>query len=186
MNASALLLMGLSLGLSNFAAAIGIGLTGVDARTRIRTGLAFGFFEALMPVLGLVMGHGLAGSVGALGRGIGAILLVLTGVYALWQGHLAGGQGWRSVGEQRPGAAPLLLSAFALSIDNLVVGFALSFLRIPVVLAAAVIATISVLMSLIGLELGNRLGEPVERWSEQIGGVVLILVGLGLGSGKLN
>ena len=35
-------------------------------------------------------------------------------------------------------------------------------------------------MSLVGLELGNRLGHRVERWSEEIGGGVLILVGIAL------
>jgi putative Mn2+ efflux pump MntP len=71
-----------------------------------------------------------------------------------------------------------MLTAFALSIDNLVVGFALSLYRAPIVLSAIVIATVSVLMSLVGLELGNRLGQRVERWSEEIGGGVLILVGI--------
>jgi len=33
-----LLLVSFSLGLSNFAAAIGIGLSGVDAQTRLKTG----------------------------------------------------------------------------------------------------------------------------------------------------
>jgi len=52
-----LILVSLSLGLSKFAAAIGIGLSGVDARTRIKTGLAYGFFEAMMPILGLLLGQ---------------------------------------------------------------------------------------------------------------------------------
>src|SRR5580704_4374709 len=48
----ALVLVALSLGLSNFAAAIGIGVVGTDARTRVRVGVVFGIFEAGMPVLG--------------------------------------------------------------------------------------------------------------------------------------
>jgi manganese efflux pump family protein len=56
----ALLLVAVSLGLSSFAAAVGIGVSGVDTRTRLRVGLAFGLFEAAMPLLGLVLGHGLA------------------------------------------------------------------------------------------------------------------------------
>jgi hypothetical protein len=45
----ALLLVALSLGLSNFAAAISVSVTSVDARTRLRVGLTFGIFEAGMP-----------------------------------------------------------------------------------------------------------------------------------------
>jgi putative Mn2+ efflux pump MntP len=80
-----LLFVSISLGLSNFAAAIGIGLSGVDAQTRLKTGLIFGFFEALMPILGLLLGQGLAGLFGDIGHYGGAGLLILTGVYTLWQ-----------------------------------------------------------------------------------------------------
>ena len=52
----ALLLVAMSLGLSNFAAAVGIGVTGTGARTRLRVGLIFGFFETAMPVLGPAAG----------------------------------------------------------------------------------------------------------------------------------
>jgi putative Mn2+ efflux pump MntP len=81
----ALLLVAVSLGLSNFAAAIAIGVTGVDARTRLRVGLAFGLFEAGMPLLGLLVGHGLAGTFGHAARWIGAALLIATGLYGFIQ-----------------------------------------------------------------------------------------------------
>ena len=81
----ALLLVALSLGLSNFAAAIGIGVTGVDAGTRLRVGLIFGIFEAGMPILGLLLGHSLAHALGSAAHWIGAALLIATGGYAVLQ-----------------------------------------------------------------------------------------------------
>ncbi len=187
-----LLLASLSVGLSNFAAAIGIGLSGVDARTRLRVGLAFGLFESLMPVIGIVLGHGLSGSVGHTGRYAGGALLVATGAYGIIQGRR----------QPRPVADPavetddgpalglrtsrLLVTAFALSIDNLVVGFALGVYPVPAILAGAVIAAVSVTLSLIGLELGSRLGRNVEQWAEEVGGAVLMLVGVALGFGLIS
>ena len=53
----ALLLVAVSVGLSNFAAAIGIGTGGVDNRIRLRVALVFGLFEAGMPILGLFLGQ---------------------------------------------------------------------------------------------------------------------------------
>ena len=44
----------------------------------------------------------------------------------------------------------MLLTGFAISLDNLVVGFALSLYHVPILLAAGLIALISVAMSLIG------------------------------------
>jgi hypothetical protein len=46
----ALVLVAVSVGLSNFAAAISIGVSGIDARTRLRVGVIFGLFETSMPM----------------------------------------------------------------------------------------------------------------------------------------
>ena len=64
---AALLLLAVALGLDNLAAAVGfgVGTTGrISGATRLRIAVVFGLFEAGMPVLGLVRGHGLAGSLG--------------------------------------------------------------------------------------------------------------------------
>lgn len=171
-----LILVSLSLGLSNFAAAIGIGLSGTDRRRRLETALAFGLFEAAMPLIGLFIGQRVAGSIGGVGKYVGAGLLILMGAYNLWRTKS------QDVEKELPGRSlkRLLLASFALSIDNLVVGFALSLYQTPILISALVIAFASVLMSLVGLELGNRLGARVEHWSEELGAAVLILVGLAL------
>ena len=57
----ALLLVALSLGLSNFAASVGIGVAGVDSRARLRVAAIFGIFETGMPVLGLLLGRSPSG-----------------------------------------------------------------------------------------------------------------------------
>ena len=176
-----LVFVSISVGLSNFAGSIGIGLSGIDARTRVRVGIAFGFFEGLMPVIGLLIGQALAGSLGHWGRYLGAGLLVLTGGYTIWQAR-------QTEKEERAGALDsrqLLVLAAALSIDNLVVGFALGVYHVPIVLAAVTMAVVSVGLSLLGLELGSRLGSKVGEYSEEAGGVVLILVGIAIGIGLI-
>lgn len=170
-----LILVSVSLGLSNFAAAIGIGLSGTDSKARVKTALAFGLFEATMPLVGLFIGQHLAGAIGGVGKYAGAGLLIFIGAYDIWKARKQ-----QISLERQMDFKHLTLTAFALSIDNLVVGFALSLYHAPIMLAAVVIATLSVLMSLVGLELGNRLGQRIERWSEEIGGGVLILVGVAL------
>jgi putative Mn2+ efflux pump MntP len=177
-----LLLVSFSVGLSNFAGSIGIGLSGIDGRTRLRVGLAFGLFEALMPIAGLLLGQAVAGYLGNIAKYVGSAILVLTGVYTIWQGRRVPDKGPEGPLETRR----LLVMATALSIDNLAVGFALGAYRINVVLAAATIGVISVVLSLIGLELGSRLGSRVEAWSEELGGAVLILVGVAIAVGLLG
>jgi hypothetical protein len=58
----ALLLVALSLGLSNFAASVGIGVSGIDSRARLRVGVIFGIFETGMPTLGLLLGRSRPGA----------------------------------------------------------------------------------------------------------------------------
>jgi putative Mn2+ efflux pump MntP len=173
-----LLTIGIAVGLGNFAASIGIGLTGIDARTRLRVGVCFGVFEALMPLVGLVIGRSVAGSLGDLAHVVGGAFLIGLGVYSL-----VVRRGGGDVTQARGGR--FLLTAFALSLDNLVVGFALGVYNVPLVVSALVIGTISVLMSLIGLELGQRLGRGVEERSEELSAAVLILVGVAVGAGVL-
>jgi manganese efflux pump family protein len=180
-----LLLVSLSVGLSNFAGAIGIGLSGINIRTRVRVGIAFGFFEALMPVIGLLLGEAVAGFFGHYGKYVGAVLLVLTGAYTIIQARVtAVEQKARMPRSLR--MRSLLILALALSIDNLAVGFALAIYHIDIVLAALTFGVVSIVMSLLGLELGHRVGKRVEAWSEEIGGGVLILVGVAIGVGVLG
>ena len=77
----------------------------------------------------------------------------------------------------------LVLTRAALSIDNLIVGFALGAYKVPIALAAIAIEVVSVGMSLLGLEVGDRLGTPVEMRSSEVGGIVLILVGAAIAAG---
>jgi putative Mn2+ efflux pump MntP len=79
----ALLLLAVALGLSNFAAAIGIGVSGVRGRARVRIAVVFGVFEAGMPVLGVALGQGMAASIGYAARWLGGAALIAIGVTSL-------------------------------------------------------------------------------------------------------
>ena len=183
----ALLLVALSLGLSNFAAAVGIGVSGIDARTRWRVGVIFGLFETAMPIVGLLLGRSLASSLGHAAHWIGAALLMATGLYAIVQAirrpHRYQDQDQAAPAGQRTGR--LLVTGAALSIDNLAVGFALGTFHVSLVLAAVIIGAVSVTLSLIGLELGSRIGSKTGERGELLGGLVLIGVGAAIATGLL-
>jgi putative Mn2+ efflux pump MntP len=183
----ALLLVAISLGLSNFAAAIGIGVSGIDAQTRLRVGVIFGLFETAMPILGLLLGRSLASTLGHAAHWIGAALLIATGLYALVQAVCSpnskgAGDPARPDG-QRTGR--LLLTGLALSIDNLAVGFALGTFHVNLVITAVLIGAVSIAMSLLGLELGDRLSTKIGDRGELLGGLVLIGVGIAIATGVL-
>jgi manganese efflux pump family protein len=228
----ALLLAAVAVGLSNLAAAIGIGVTGVNARIRLEVGLVFGVFEAGMPVVGLLIGQRFATDLDEAVRWPGAVLLMLVGALGLVRsiresrGNTVNAQpdpgaadpgaashGAASPGASSPGAAHsraarlrgilnpsvsgllasrsphlgrLLASGLVLSMDNLVVGFALGTYGVSVAGGAILIGSISVAMSLVGLELGGLLGRWAGRRSEQMSGLILILVGAAIAGGALG
>lgn len=181
----ALVLVAVSLGLSNFAASVAIGVSGVDARTRLCVGLIFGLFETSMPIIGLLLGRSLAATLGHAAHWIGAALLVATGGYALIQAvrnpAIQDSQARAAPAGQRTGR--LVVTGVALSIDNLAVGFALGTFHVSLALSAIVIGAISVCMSLVGLELGSRIGAKTGDCGELLGGLVLIGVGIAVASG---
>jgi putative Mn2+ efflux pump MntP len=179
----ALLLVALSLGLSNFAAAIGIGISGTTARTRLRVGIIFGLFETGMPVAGLALGRGLAETLGGTARWISAALLIATGIWTLAQAVRAGPKPGPAPDEQRTWR--LAITGLALSVDNLAVGFALSTFHVSLAVAAITIGAVSVALSLIGLELGARIGARAGQRGELLGGLVLIAVGAAIAAGLI-
>lgn len=179
----ALILVALSLGLSNFAAAIGIGISGADTRTRLRVGIIFGVFEAGMPIAGLALGRGLAGALGGAARWASAGLLIATGAWAVLQAVRSNGDSGPVGGDH--GTGRLVVTGVALSIDNLAVGFALSEFGVGLPVASAVIGVVSVTMSLVGLELGARIGARIGSRGEILGGLVLIGVGGAVAAGLI-
>ena len=165
-------LVAVALGLSNFAAAIGIGLSGVSRRLRLRVAIVFGFFEAAMPLVGLLIGRSVSHSIGSAASSLGGGILIAIGLYTC-------AQAWRGDAARTEPLSlrNLVLTGAALSLDNLAVGFGLGAYNVALADAAIVIAAVSVGMSLLGLEIGRRLGRSVGRWSAELGGGVLILVG---------
>ncbi len=177
----AVVLVALSVALDNFAASIGLGTGGVTARLRLQVGLIFGIFEGGMPVVGLLLGHRVAHLIGGSSRYLGGGLLVAAGLYGILEalrpsaGH----------GPEGQGTGRLVLIGLALSIDNLVIGFALGSQHVDLLPAALVIAATSVALSLLGLEFGSRLGARFGEKGELIGGAVLVGVGIAIAAGAL-
>lgn len=179
----ALILVALSLGLSNFAAAIGIGISGSTLGTRLKVGVIFGLFETGMPIAGLALGRSLASTLGSTAHWVSAGLLIATGAWALIQAIRDDGQPVAPASSQRTGR--LIITGLALSIDNLAVGFALGAFHVRLAVAAATIGGVSVALSLVGLELGAQIGVKFGQRGELLGGLVLIAVGAAIAAGLI-
>jgi putative Mn2+ efflux pump MntP len=128
--------------------------------------------------VGVLIGHRFAHVIGSASDWVGGGLLIIVGIYTLVQSR-------RQDKNQNPSYSSIALIATggALSLDNLVVGFALGTQHTSLLVTVVVIGAVSVGMSLAGLELGDRMGSSVERRSQELGGMVLIAVGIVIAAG---
>ena len=72
----------------------------------------------------------------------------------------------------------LFILAVATSIDALAVGITFAFLKMDIVPAVLLIASITFVLSFVGVAVGYKFGNRFQKKAEIAGGAVLILIGL--------
>lgn len=171
----------LAVGLSMDALAVSIGRGAVLPRQeRVRgafsMAVAFGLFQALMPVAGWLLGSAFAGLIEEVDHWIAFLLLAGIGGRMIYESFFGNDD------EERPALSlrVLLLLAVATSIDALAVGIGLRLAdpAAPILAAALLIGVVTFSLSLGGGLLGSRIGERFGRSMEALGGAVLIGIGL--------
>lgn len=72
----------------------------------------------------------------------------------------------------------MFLPSLAISIDSLAIGITFAFFNVNLLLAVIMISSITFLLSIIGLKIGNSFGTRYQKKAGIIGGVILILMGI--------
>jgi len=139
-----------------------------------RIAFSFGLFQALMPVVGFLAGHGIKPFIGGLDHWVAFALLSCIGAKMIWEAR-------NLECDQKQKGAPsnyrLVVLSLATSLDALAVGLTLPFLQVSIIAAPIVIGIITFTLSYSGVYLGNRFGHIMEGRLEEAGGIVLILIG---------
>src|SRR5215470_2825688 len=172
----------LSVGLAMDATAVsatrGMAVPAIRARHALLVALFFGGFQALMPVVGYLVGARIGPLVQAWDHWIAFVLLSGIGARMLWEAR-------RSTEETAPrreedlfGFRVMFALAVATSIDALAVGVTLPMLNAPLLLSVVTIGVTTALLSVAGLVVGRRAGAMFGRRLDAAGG--LILIGLGV------
>lgn len=171
-----LLLLSLGVAMDAFAASVckGLAVKRVSLGRMLACGLWFGAFQALMPLLGYLLGVRFQSVIVRFDHWIAFVLLGCIGVNMLREAlggeaaALDGGFGPRS----------LLPLAVATSIDALALGVTFAFLRVAIVPACLMIGCVTCLTSALGAALGGVFGARWKNRAEAAGGAILILIGL--------
>ena len=172
-----LALVGLGLSMDAFAVALckGLNMRKLNYRHGGVIALAFGFFQALMPLVGWALGHRFEQQIVRYDHWVAFILLGIIGGKMLLDAKEDDGCGDScSIGLD---LKELLMMAVATSIDALAVGVTFAFLQVDILPAASIIGSITFVISFAGVVLGNRFGAHFKSKAQITGGAVLILIG---------
>jgi putative Mn2+ efflux pump MntP len=178
-----LLAVGVALDATAVAAARGLLLPRVRPRHVAGVALCFGGFQALMPLLGWMLGSQLGALVRAWDHWIAFALLAAIGGKMIWEarGEQDEARGYareQNLETRDPlGAHVLFALGIATSVDALAVGITLPILNAPLVPAIATMGVTTALLSALGLFVGRRFGAAIGRRLDLVGGVLLIGLG---------
>jgi putative Mn2+ efflux pump MntP len=159
-----------------FAVSISSGITIKSPRIEqaLKIAVFFGVFQAIMPVVGWFVGLGLRELISRVDHWIAFGLLLLIGCRMIYEST-------RSRSERKVlnplGLGVLLLLSVATSIDALAAGVSLAFLKISILLPVIIIGAVTLVLSFIGVFVGDRSGHLFENKAEFVGGLVLIGIG---------
>lgn len=159
-----------------FAVSVCKGLSVSTVRTShmLKTGLWFGSFQALMPLIGYFAGVHFSDVVSSVDHWIAFILLGFIG------GSMIKEALQREEVHHDPdfSSGTMLTMAVATSIDALAVGVSLAFLRVSIWGAVAVIGLTTGIFSMAGVRIGNVFGARYKYYAEFLGGAILIVMGI--------
>jgi len=171
------LLIALGLSPDCFAVALS-GSTTVKSASRLpmfRLALAFGLFQAGMPVLGWLAGRTVVSLIAAYDHWVAFALLVLIGSRMVWEFFHDEAQEKRT---DITRGAMLLGLAVATSVDALAMGLVFAFTGVSLLLACPIIGVIAFSMTITGYMLGKKAGAYLGKYAEFAGGIILIAIGL--------
>ena len=172
-----LFLIGVSLSMDACAIAMCKGLS--MKKLRLRHGcviaLYFGGFQALMPVIGWLLGRQFESYIVSIDHWIAFVLLCFIGGKMIYETLHDDDS---DCCQFRLDHKELLIMAVATSIDALAVGITLAFLRVSIITAASIIGVVTFSLSLAGVAIGFKFGSRFRKKAGILGGTMLCLIGL--------
>ena len=171
-----LFVIALGLSMDAFAVSICKGLSVRVCRPRhmLICGLYFGVFQALMPLIGYLLGSQFESLVTAVAPYIAFALLAFIGVNMIREAR----SGDEEATTDDFSFRAMLPLAVATSIDALAVGVSFAFLQVDIVPAVAFIGVTTFVCCIIGVKVGSLFGNRYQARAELFGGVVLIAMGV--------
>lgn len=168
------LALGFVLSLDNFRVAIALGTVPFGLRRAVQVALTFGLWDAVMPLVGLLIGHEVGDAFGNIADVVGAVVLGGYGLYLVISALR------KPEPEELDHPWALFGIPLSLSLDNLLAGASLGILGLSPWFSAAIFGIITAMMSLIGLRIGRFAARLIRIRSDLVSGITLMIAAVAL------
>lgn len=174
------ILLGLGLSMDAFSVSVANGLTHnclSKRQTHLIAG-TFGVFQGVMPMLGWLCVHTILSIFEVFSVVIPYVSLAILSYIGIKM-LIEGIKGECVDACRRLNVGALLVQGVATSIDALSVGFVIASLGVmEAIVSALIIAVVTYLVCLIGVNIGRKVGHKYSKYATIAGGVILIVIGL--------
>lgn len=166
-----------ALGADAFTVGAAIAVTHNRPRQIARLSFHFGAFQAIMPLMGALLGSLLRSFIEPWGQFVAFGLLLFIGAKMVSDAFgSASEEEWTARADPTKGWSLIGLS-FAVSIDAFAAGFTLVVEKAPVVLSVSIIGIVAASMTVIGMLLAGPVSAWIGKRCGLVAGVVLIFLG---------
>ncbi|MCD2348013.1 manganese efflux pump MntP [Clostridium guangxiense] len=171
-------MIGISLSMDAFAVAVckGLNMKKINYIHTIIIALFFGGFQALMPLIGWLLGKQFQKYISSVDHWIIFALLAIIGGNMIKEGLSNEGDSC-PVSSEKLDLKELTLMSVATSIDALAIGITFAFLKVSILPSIILIGCTTFTLSLIAVIIGNYFGAKYKNKAEIAGGIILILIG---------
>lgn len=175
-------LIAIGLAMDAFAVSIANGVTIRDVKLShaIKFGLYFGVFQFAMTIIGWLIGMTFADYINAIDHWVAFILLTVIGFNMIFEEINKVNKKDYNIQSDITFLKwnKMTMLAVATSIDALAVGVSFAVIYTNIILSAIIIGLIALIMSFVGVLIGNKLGKLLKKGAVIIGGIILIVIGI--------
>jgi putative Mn2+ efflux pump MntP len=168
------LVLGFVLSLDNFRVSIALGTVPFGLKRAVQVALTFGLWDAIMPLVGLLIGRQIGEAVGDAAELVGAAALGGYGLFLIISALR------KPEPDELDHPWALFGIPLTLSLDNLFAGASLGLLGLSPWLSAAVFGVMTAVLSLVGLLVGRFAARLIRIRSDLLAGVTLIIAAAAL------
>ena len=172
----ALLLLSIGLSFDTFAVSVGCGI--IEKKLKFlqsaRIALFFAVFQAVMPLLGWLIGYSVKDYIEPVDHWIAFGLLTIIGGKMILESLKAKEE--KSIDPKN--LKVILLLSLATTIDAFVVGITFAFLNVNLLFSSFIIGTVTFIAAMLGMLFGKNVGSQLGQKMEILGGLILISLGI--------